>query len=47
LSDDLLVATSDFYIKINSIQISGGQMLTGKEFIKNYQLKSAEKFCNV
>jgi methionyl-tRNA formyltransferase len=47
LSDDLLVATSDFYIKINSIQISGGQMLTGKEFIKNYQLKPAEKFSNV
>lgn len=47
LSEDLLVATSDFYIKINSIQISGGQMLTGKEFIKNYQLKPAEKFSNV
>ena len=46
-SEDLLVATGDFYIKINSIQISGGQMLTGKEFIKNYQLKSAEKFFNV
>jgi methionyl-tRNA formyltransferase len=46
-SEDLLVATGDFYIKINSIQISGGQMLTGKEFIKNYQLKPAEKFSNV
>jgi methionyl-tRNA formyltransferase len=47
VAEDLLVATSDFYIKINSIQISGGQKLTGKEFIKNYQLKSAEKFSNV
>jgi methionyl-tRNA formyltransferase len=47
LSEDLLVSTGDFYIKINSIQVSGGQMLTGKEFIKNYQLKTAEKFSNV
>lgn len=47
ISDDLLVATADFYIKINSIQMSGGQMLTGKEFIKNYQLKPSEKFSNV
>ena len=47
ISEDLLVATADFYIKINSIQISGGQMLTGKEFIKNYQLKPSEKFSNV
>jgi len=47
LSEDLLVATSDFYIKINSIQISGGQILTGKKFITNYQLKTAEKFSNV
>lgn len=47
VTEDLLVATSDFYIKINSIQIRGGQMLTGKEFIKNYQLKTAEKFSNV
>jgi methionyl-tRNA formyltransferase len=27
--------------------MSGGQMLTGKEFIKNYQLKPSEKFSNV
>ncbi len=47
ISEDLLVATADFYIKINSIQMSGGQMLTGKEFIKNYQLKPSEKFSNV
>ena len=47
VSEDLLVATADFYIKINSIQMSGGQMLTGKEFIKNYQLKPSEKFSNV
>ena len=47
LSEGLLVSTGDFYIKINSIQAIGGQMLTGKEFIKNYQLKSAEKFSNV
>ena len=47
LSEGLLVSTGDFYIKINSIQASGGQMLTGKDFIKNYQLKSAEKFSNV
>ena len=47
LSDDLLVATGDFYIKINSIQISGGQILTGQDFIKNYQLKKSEKFSNV
>jgi len=47
VAEDLFLATSDFYIKINSIQISGGQMLTGKQFIKNYQLKSAEKFFNV
>ena len=45
--ENLLVATGDFYIKINSIQISGGQLLTGKEFIKNYQLKPAENFSNV
>jgi len=47
ISEDLLVATADFYIKINSIQMNGGQMLTGKEFIKNYQLKPSEKFSNV
>ena len=47
ISEDLLVATADFYNKINSIQMSGGQMLTGKEFIKNYQLKPSEKFSNV
>ena len=47
ISEDLLVATADFYIKINSIQMSGGQILTGKEFIKNYQLKPSEKFSNV
>ena len=47
LSEGLLVSTGDFYIKINSIQASGGQMLTGKDFIKNYQLNSAEKFSNV
>lgn len=45
--ENLLVATGDFYIKINSIQISGGQLLTGKEFIKNYQLKPTENFSNV
>lgn len=47
ISEDLLIATDDFYIRINLIQMSGGQLLTGKEFIKNYQLKSSENFSNV
>ena len=47
ISDELLIATDDFYIRINLIQMRGGQLLTGKEFIKNYQLKSSENFYNV
>ena len=44
INDDLHLGTMDSFIKINEIQIVGGKILTGSEFIKSYQVKPTDIF---
>lgn len=41
---ELHLGTIDTFIKINQIQIVGGKILTGSDFIKSYQVKPTELF---
>ena len=44
INDELHLGTMDSFIKINEIQIVGGKILTGSEFIKSYQVKPTDIF---
>jgi len=44
INDEVYLGTMDTFIKINEIQMVGGKILTGSEFIKSYQVKPTDIF---
>ncbi len=44
LPDAIVVATSDFGLKIKILQVESGKKLTAKEFISGYRIKAGDKF---